>query len=79
MFTLTYSVYTCVRCAHLGEVFVDSLLFSNNDQASAVCLLDSKEKTESPDRRVMRITVASAGCCPGSRAQEEASCHITNA
>lgn len=79
VFMLTYSVYTCVQCAHLGEVFVDALLFSNNDQASAVYLLDPKERTESPDRGVMRITVASAGCCPGSRAQEEASCHITNA
>lgn len=75
-----YSVYTCVQCAHLGEVFVISVLFSNNDQASEVCLLlDPEERTKSPDRGVMRITVASAGCCPGSLAREEASYHITNA
>ena len=62
-----------------GEVLVVSVLFSNSDHASAVYLLDSKERTESPDRGVMRITVASAVCCPGSLAREEASYHITNA
>lgn len=62
-----------------GEVFVVSVLFSNSDLASAVYLLDPKERTGSPDRGVVRIPVASAVCCPGARAREEASYHITNA